>query len=186
MRYCMGRSWYMAGNMVAVIRSQLHPRHCWRALQSTKHLACPFQKHQHHEIQRKDPGIVTSCCCLVANSCPTLCNPWDCSPPDFFVHGISQARILDWVAISFSRGSSWPRDQTHVSYTGRQTLNCWATWGALRCCIQTVKFSCTSQKNNCPQTNQSITNFHRYQKVFLFHILSTLQLLYIQRITPKY
>ena len=46
--------------------------------------------------------------CLVAQSCPTLCDPVDCSPPGFSAHGILQARILEWVAISFSRGSSWP------------------------------------------------------------------------------
>ena len=45
----------------------------------------------------------------------TLCNPMDCSPPGPSVHGISQARILEWVAISFSRGSSRPRDRTHIS-----------------------------------------------------------------------
>ena len=43
---------------------------------------------------------------LVTQSCPTLCNPMDCSPPGFSVHGILQARILKWAAISFSRGSS--------------------------------------------------------------------------------
>ena len=48
--------------------------------------------------------------------CPTLCNPLDCSPPGYSVHGILQARILEWVAISYSRGSSQPRDQTHISY----------------------------------------------------------------------
>ena len=42
----------------------------------------------------------------VAQSCPTLCDPMDCSPPCSSVHGILQARILEWVAISFSRGSS--------------------------------------------------------------------------------
>ena len=47
---------------------------------------------------------------LVAQSCPTLCNHMDCSPPGFSVHGTLQARILEWVAIPFSRGSSWPRD----------------------------------------------------------------------------
>ena len=52
---------------------------------------------------------------LVAQSCPTLCDPVDCSPPGSSVHGILQARILQWVAISFSRGPSWPRDQTWVS-----------------------------------------------------------------------
>ena len=46
----------------------------------------------------------------VARSCPTVCNPMHCSPPGFSVHGIFQARILDWVAISFSRESSQPRD----------------------------------------------------------------------------
>ena len=46
----------------------------------------------------------------------------DCSPPDSSVHGILQARILEWVTISFSRESSCPRDQTHVSCIGRQVL----------------------------------------------------------------
>ena len=52
---------------------------------------------------------------LVAQLCLTLCNPLDCNLPDFSVLGIFQARILDLVAISFSRGSSWPRDQTQSS-----------------------------------------------------------------------
>ena len=54
---------------------------------------------------------------LVAQLCPTLCDPMDCSPPGPSVHEIFQARILEWVAISFSRGSSQPRDQTRVSCT---------------------------------------------------------------------
>ena len=49
---------------------------------------------------------------LVAQSCPTLCNAMDCSSPVSSVHGNLQARILKWVAISFSRGSSRPRDRT--------------------------------------------------------------------------
>ena len=48
----------------------------------------------------------------VAQSCPTLCDTMDCSLPGFAVRGILQARILEWVTISFSRGSSQPRDQT--------------------------------------------------------------------------
>ena len=48
----------------------------------------------------------------VTQSCPTLYNPMDCSLPGFFIHWIFQARVLEWVAISFSRGSSWPRDWT--------------------------------------------------------------------------
>ena len=52
---------------------------------------------------------------LVTQSCPALCNPMDCSLPGSSVHEILQARILEWIAISFYRGSSWPRDQTWVS-----------------------------------------------------------------------
>ena len=48
--------------------------------------------------------------------CPTLCDPMDCSLPGFSVHGTFQTRILEWVAISFSRGSSQPRDRTWVSH----------------------------------------------------------------------
>ena len=52
---------------------------------------------------REGPG--PTCCCLVTQSCPTLCNSMDCSPPGSSVHGILQARILEWVATSFSRES---------------------------------------------------------------------------------
>ena len=52
---------------------------------------------------------------LCAQSCLPLCDPLDCSPPSFSVHGISQARILEWIAISFSRGSSRPRGQSPIS-----------------------------------------------------------------------
>ena len=57
---------------------------------------------------------------LVAQSCLTLCDPRDYSPPSSSVHGILQARILEWVAIPFSRGSSWPRQILyHLSHQGR-------------------------------------------------------------------
>ena len=56
-----------------------------------------------------------------------LCNPMACSPPAFFVHGILQARILKWVALPFSRGSSWPRDQTQVSRIAGGFFTVWAT-----------------------------------------------------------
>ena len=68
------------------------------------------------------------CMCTCAKSLqsgPTLCDPTDYSPPGSSAHGILQARILEWVAISFSRVSSWPSDQTHVSYVsciGRDSL----------------------------------------------------------------
>ena len=60
-----------------------------------------------------------------------LCDPVDCNLLGFSVHGILQARILEWIAISFSRGSSRPRDQTRVSHIGGRHFNLWATREAL-------------------------------------------------------
>ena len=64
---------------------------------------------------------------LVAQLCPTLCNPMDCGLPGISVHGILQARILEWVTIPFSRGSSWPRDWTQVSHIAGRFFTIWAT-----------------------------------------------------------
>ena len=64
-------------------------------------------------------------------SCPTLCDSMDCSPPGSSLHGILQTRILEWVAMPSSTGSSWPRDQTHVTYVsciGRRILYHCSTW----------------------------------------------------------
>ena len=63
----------------------------------------------------------------VSQSCPTLCDPMGCSLPGFSIHGIFQARVLEWLAISFSRGSSRPRDWTQVSRIGGRRFNLWAT-----------------------------------------------------------
>ena len=68
----------------------------------------------------------------VAQSCPTLCDPVGCSLPGFSVHGILQARILEWVTISFSRGSSRLGDQIQVSCIGGRGFNLWATREALK------------------------------------------------------
>ena len=70
---------------------------------------------------------------LVTQSCPTLCDPMDCRLPGSSVHGILQTRILEWIAISSSRGSSQPRDQTRISSIfciGRQVLYHCDTWEA--------------------------------------------------------
>ena len=56
-----------------------------------------------------------------------LCNPMDCSPPDSSVQGILLARVLEWVAISFSRGYSQPRDWTHISCIAGGFFTVWAT-----------------------------------------------------------
>ena len=68
--------------------------------------------------------------CMHGQSCPTLCDPLDHSPPGSSVHGILWARRLEWAAISFFRGSSRSRDRTHISCLVRRTLSHWATWAA--------------------------------------------------------
>ena len=65
----------------------------------------------------------------------------DCSPPGFSVHGISQTRVLEWVAISFSRGPSQPRDQTCISCIGRWILYHWTTREALNRWIQNYEYN---------------------------------------------
>ena len=65
--------------------------------------------------ERSCSMVLLVCMCSVAHSCPTFCNPMDRSPPGSSIHGIVQARILEWVVISFSRGSSSPRDLTCIS-----------------------------------------------------------------------
>ena len=63
----------------------------------------------------------------VTQSCPTPCGPMDCSLPGSSVHGIFQATVLEWIAISFSKGSFQPRDQTRVSHIVDRRFTVWAT-----------------------------------------------------------
>ena len=70
-------------------------------------------------------------------SCVGLCDPMDCILPGFSIHGIFQARILEWVTISFSRGSFRPREQTWVSLIGGRHFNLWATREAPRLMLAT-------------------------------------------------
>ena len=76
-------------------------------------------------------GILSlPCACTHAQSLqlyPTLCDSMDCSPPGSSVHGILQARILEWIAMLSPRRSSWPRDWTHVSWTAGRFFTHWAT-----------------------------------------------------------
>ena len=70
----------------------------------------------------------------VAQSCLTLCNHMDCSLPGSSIHGIFQATVLEWVAISFSRGSSQPRDRTQVSRIAGRRFAIWAnSWKGRLC-----------------------------------------------------
>ena len=80
-----------------------------------------------HPVDFKGLCMFVCVCVLVAQSCQTLCDPMDCSLPGSSVHGILQARILKWVAISYSRGSSRPRDWTQVFHIAGRFFTVWAT-----------------------------------------------------------
>ena len=88
-------------------------RHNWSDWAHTQHLGSP----KCHSVQFSS----------VTQSCPTLCNCMDCSLPGSSVHGIFQARLLEWVAVLFSRGSSQPRDWTQVSCIAGRFFTIWAT-----------------------------------------------------------
>ena len=85
--------------------------------------------------QKKINGNLTAASCLVAQLCPTLWDPMDCSLPGSAVHGILQARILEWAAISFSRESYQPRNQTQVSHTAGRFFTNWAMREARSVCV---------------------------------------------------
>ena len=96
---------------------------------------------------------------LVAQSCSTLCNPMNCSPVGSSVHGISQARKLERVVISFSRGSSPPGDLTCVSCIGRWILYHLVTWEAQRrVCVCLVAQLCLTLCNpmDCSPSGSSV------------------------------
>ena len=78
---------------------------------------------------------------LVSPSCLTLCDTMDCSLPGSSAHGILQARILEWVAMSSSRGSSRPRDQTQVSHTAGILFTIWAIREAPYSLLQDRKYN---------------------------------------------
>ena len=82
-----------------------------------------FHSCLHHCFSR----VCVWVCVLVAQSCLTLCDPMNCTLPVSSVHGIFQARILEWVIMPFSRGSSPSRDQTWVSCVAGRLFTVWAT-----------------------------------------------------------
>ena len=106
----------------------------------------------------------------VAQSCLTLCNPVDCNLLGFSVHGILQARMLEWVAISLSRGSSRPRDRAQVSRIGGRCFNLWATREAppsdsIKCTLMKEWINCNGHKVEC-NTAAKINWRHKQQHGF--------------------
>ena len=104
---------------------------CWRhCLFSIAYSWHPCQRSVDHIHMNLFLGCLFCSICLcvsVTQSCLTLCYPMDYSPPGSSVHGILQARILEWVVIPFSKGSSQTRDRTQVSCTADRFFTIWAT-----------------------------------------------------------
>ena len=109
---------------------------------------------------------------LAAQSCLTLYDLMDCSLPGSSVHGIFQARILDWIAVPFSRGSSQSRDQTRVSHIAG-SLYCWATREAPPNCVNVVDNSalrspfiilCQTLLHHIKSTKNSLRSFSEHVK----------------------
>ena len=97
-------SWWWTGRPgVLQFMGSPRVRHDWVTELSEQGLFCP-------SMDSPQVHICECVCVLVTQLCPTLCDPIDCSLPGFSVHWLLQARILEWVAISFSMGSSQPRD----------------------------------------------------------------------------
>ena len=102
--------------------------HKWNFSKRIKNQQC---RHLVLSKEKKKTLIFPHVSQVCADSCLTLYFLMDCSLPGSSVYVVFQARILEWVATSYSRGSSWPRDQTHISRIssiGRWILYHWATW----------------------------------------------------------
>ena len=135
-------------------------------------------------------------CMLVTQLCVTLCNPMDSSPPGSSAHGIIQARILEWVAIFYSRGSSRPRDRTRVfcnSCIARQILYHWCYPGSLLHQVSRYKLG-LSQANGSTmvigaqrygwQTSQTLQKVSRRIPFWSFSIFISLANLFLFSFIP--
>ena len=103
----------------------------------------------------------TSLRAKLLQSCPTLCDPMDCSPPGSSVHGIFLARILEWVAMPSSRGSSRPRDWTHVSYISYTVSKFFTTEPPGKQGGKLVKVAVAVLSPNCPGKTRQATSSER-------------------------
>ena len=139
----------------------IHRKYCHICkIRETKSVFCSLLPYARVSLGARHVG--GGCARSFAQSCPPLCNPVDGSSPGFSLHGTLQARIQEWVAIFYSRGSSRPRNRTCISCIGRWILYHWTTWGASSrytgglkhywlisfllkklklCCVQVVVFS---------------------------------------------
>ena len=130
-------SFFSTFSLLFIIRKCHLPRHfgIWQPV------FCPFHFLVTSDLNSKKKGMFNSVmhgAYSVSQSCWTLCDPMDGSLQGSSFHGILQARMMEWVFTSSSRGSSWPRDRTWISCVsciGRQIFYLWATWEPLNSVI---------------------------------------------------
>ena len=105
-------------------------------------------------------SLLNVCACSVAKSCPNSLQPHGlCSAPSSSVYGILQARILEWIAFPFSRGSSWPRDWTQVSCIAGGFFTIWTTREASCCNVDAYKVFLKKSKELWDKFNKSECQF---------------------------
>ena len=127
----------------------------WIAMPSLGYLPDPG-------TESASPALVYVCVCvLVAQSCPTLCNCMDFSLLGSSVHGILQAKVLESIASSFSRASSWTRDQTLISHITGRFSTIWATREALPALLgefftTSTNWKALNSKSNLEKEGQSL------------------------------
>ena len=117
--FCHHSPSYLTSDFSVLYLTPSHLPSYHKSPNSSKSVGKLFSLFHHKASQHRVSEVVLSY--------PTLCDPMDCSPPGSSVHGILQARIPEWVAISFSRGSSRPRDQTQVSRIAGRRFILWPT-----------------------------------------------------------
>ena len=114
----------------------------WIKVEAPNYTSSHCCHHCHEFVVKTNASFRWKClwwngvCVVCAQTCPVLCDHMDCSPSGSSVHGILQARILEWVAIPFFRGSSWPRDLSRVFHIAGRFFTIWAT----REVVKTINF----------------------------------------------
>ena len=106
----------LSDSMKGIQRISSHRKNCTRLAFNWRHCSIP---NACLLIEINKMLLHTCIICVCTEHAPTLCNPMDCSPPVSSVHYTLLARILEWIAISSSRGTSWPRDRTQTALAGR-------------------------------------------------------------------
>ena len=107
---------------------------------------------------------------LVTQSCLTLWDPTNCSLSGSSIHGIPQARILEWIAVPFSRGSSWPRDLTQVSCTTSRFFTIWATGKIMK--VITIHLKCLGRIYKQKYKIKHFNNLNSHYHPMLFYCVS--------------